>query len=76
MKNYEDQKDDSINFFEVMKAGKKIDDDEEKEEIMSQMSSILLNALKKILDGTYTVAPLLMTLTINDVATEYSFTVK
>ena len=76
MKNYEDQKDDSINFFEVIKAGKKIEHDEEKEEIVSQMSPILLNILRKILDGTYTVGPLQQTLTINNVATEYSFMVK
>ena len=76
MKNYEDQKDDSINFFEVTKAGKKVEDDEEKEEIVSKMSPILLNTLRKILDGTYTVGPLQQTLTINNVATEYSFTVK
>ena len=59
-----------------MKAGKKIEDDEEKEEIVSTMSPILLNTLRKILDGTYNFGPLLSTLTINGVATEYSFTVK
>ena len=76
MKNYEDQKDDSINFFEVTKAGKKVEDDEEKEEIVSKMSPILLNTLRKILDGTYTVGPLQLTLTINNIVEEYSFTVK
>lgn len=76
MKSYEEMKDDSINFFEVMKAGKKIEEDEEKEEIMSKMSPILLNTLRKVLDGTYTVGHQLLTLTVNGVVTEYSFTVK
>ena len=40
------------------------------------MSPILLNTLRKILDGTYTVGPQLLTLTINDQIAEYSFTVK
>ena len=76
MKNYEDQKDDSINFFEITKAGKKIENDEEKEEIVNKMSPILLNTLRKILDGTYSVQSLQSTLIINTVATEYSFNVK
>ena len=59
-----------------MKAGKKIEVDEEKEEVVSKMSPILLNTLRKILDGTYTAEPQLQTLTINGVAEEYSFTVK
>ena len=76
MKSYEEMKDDSVNFFEVMKAGKKIEDDDEKEEIISKMSPILLNTLRKVLDGTYTVGQQLLTLTVNGVVTEYSFTVK
>ena len=76
MKIYEDQKDDSINFFEVTKAGKKVEDGEEKEELVSKMSPILLNTLRKILDGSYTVEPLQLTLTINNIAIQYSFTVK
>jgi hypothetical protein len=43
---YADIKDDSINFFEVSKAGKKVDNNEEKEEIESQMSPILLETLR------------------------------
>jgi hypothetical protein len=76
MKSYEEMNDDSVNFFEVMKAGKKIEDDDEKEEIISKMSPILLNTLRKVLDGTYTVGQQLLTLTVNGVVTEYSFTVK
>jgi hypothetical protein len=40
-----------------MKAGKKVEVDEEKEEVVSKMSPILLNTLRKILDGTYTAEP-------------------
>ena len=59
-----------------MKAGKKIEVDEEKEEVVSKMSPILLNTLRKILDGTYTMGPQLLTLSINGHLAEYSFIVK
>ena len=48
-------KDDSINFFEVLNAGKKVYDDEEKKEIETNMSPILINTFIQILYGTYTV---------------------
>jgi hypothetical protein len=69
-------KDDSFNFFEVMKAGKKIKDDEEKDEIISKMTPILFNTLRKVLDGSYTVGQQLLTPTVNNVVTDYSFSVK
>ncbi len=69
-------KGDSVNFFEVMKGGKKIEeDDEEKQEIISKMSPILLDTLRKVLDGSYTVGQHLLTLTVNGMVTDYSFTV-
>ncbi len=40
------------------------------------MSPIVLDTLKKILDGSFTVEQQLLTLTINNVTSEYSFTVK
>ena len=76
MKNFDDIKDDSVNFFEVFKDGKKINDQEEKSEIENNMFSLLLYSLRKILDGTYVVEELPLTLTINDVKTDYIFTVR
>jgi hypothetical protein len=76
MKSYEELKDDSVNFFDVMKDGKKIEDEDEKEEIISKMSPILVNTLRKVLDGSYTVGQQLLSMTVNGVFTEYSFTVK
>ena len=73
---YEEMKDDSVNFFLVMKAGKKVEDDNEKEEIVNKMSPILINTLRKILDGSYTKKKQKLTLTIKDLKTEYSFKVK
>ena len=55
---------------------KKIEDDEEKEEIVSKMSPILFDTLRKILDGTYTVEHEIFTLNINCVEKKYSFSVK
>ena len=49
-------KDDSINFFEVLNAGKKVyNDDEEKKEIETNMSPILIKTFIQILDGSYIV---------------------
>jgi hypothetical protein len=54
--NYLDMKDDSINFFEVLNAGKKVyNDDEEKKEIETNMSPILIKTFIQILDGSYIV---------------------
>jgi hypothetical protein len=76
MKSYEELKDDSVNFFDVMKDNKKIEDEDEKEEIISKMSPILVNTLRKVLDGSYTVGQQLLSMTVNGVFTDYSFTVK
>ena len=59
-----------------MKDGKKVDDEEEKNEIMTAMSFFLINTLRKILDGTYTVEHEIFTLNINCVEKKYSFSVK
>jgi hypothetical protein len=76
MKNYEEIEENSVNFFVVMKGRKKVENEEEKNEISCKMSPIILETLCKILDGSYSVEEQSLTLNINGMITEYSFTVK
>ena len=73
MKNFDDIKDDSVNFFDVFKDGEKINDQEEKSEIENNMFPLLLYSLRKILDGTYVVD---QNMTFKYLETEYIFSVK